>query len=423
MSSTDKFKHLTREHREAIEEMLNFSCSFKHIAGQIDKDPTTVSKEVKRNGTVVEARGDLACANVRTCSSRLSAPTKQCPKDCRAYSMPSCTKLKKAPFVCNGCKEKAKCRLQKVYYRAKDAEATYKFNLTDSRVGINLDDETFVGLDAAVSAGIKNGQAPAHIFHTQGDSLPVSERTVYRYFESNLFSVCNVDLPRKVRYKKRKKAKPAQTEKKIVAQRDYVAYQDYMAKHPETRVVEGDTVYGSTRETLLTLQFCCAGFMLARILPDRKQESVNAELDKIEAILAAAPKAMKFHELLPVLLVDNGKEFDDTAYIETTGREQKRTNLFYCDPYSSYQKPHVEKNHEHIRQILKKRTSFSDLTQDDINKMMSHINSYTRESLGGKTPYEVFAFFYGEATAQALGIFPIAPELICLKPTLLKPNV
>jgi len=93
-SAPDKFKHLTREQREAIEEMLNFGCSFKHIAGQIDKDPTTISKEVKRNATMVEQRGALACANVRTCSLRLSSSNRQCPKDCRAYSMPTCSKLK-----------------------------------------------------------------------------------------------------------------------------------------------------------------------------------------------------------------------------------------------------------------------------------------------------------------------------------------
>lgn len=208
MSVPNKFKHLTREHREAIEEMLNFSCSFKHIASQIDKDPTTVSKEVKRNSVTVFQRGELACANVKTCALRLSLATRQCPKDCSAYSVPVCTKLKKAPFVCNGCKEKAKCRFQKAYYRANEAEADYKFKLADSRKGINLDAEAFGGLDAVISAGVKKGQAPAHVIHTRPKDIPVSERTVYRYFENELFSACNLDLPRKVRYKLRKKSKP-----------------------------------------------------------------------------------------------------------------------------------------------------------------------------------------------------------------------
>jgi len=67
MSTPDKFKHLTHELREAIEEMLNYGCSFKHIANQLDKDPTTVSKEVKRNYITTPQRGELACAFALVC--------------------------------------------------------------------------------------------------------------------------------------------------------------------------------------------------------------------------------------------------------------------------------------------------------------------------------------------------------------------
>ncbi|MDR3319212.1 MAG: IS30 family transposase [Clostridiales bacterium] len=420
MSVPNKHKHLTREQREAIEEMLNFSCSFKHIASQIDKDPTTVSKEVKRNSVIVPQRGDLACANVKTCALRLSSATRQCPKDCSAYSVPFCSQLKKAPFVCNGCTEKAKCRLQKAYYRAKDAQADYKLNLSASRQGINLDAEVFGSLNAVISAGVKKGQAPAHIIHTQGDSIPVSERTVYRYFEENLFSVCNIDLPRKVRYKPRKKAKPKQCLKKVLASRDYIAFQEYIAKHPDTHVVETDTVYGSTKTTLLTFHFCNAGFMLTRLIPDRTDNSVNREIDKLQQLLAATPGAKRFEDIFSLLLADNGKEFEDTLYIETGAKQTQRTKLFYCDPYSSFQKPHVEKNHEHIRQILPKGVTFDNLTQADVDIMMSHINSYSRDSLNGKTPYEIFSFFYGEATAQALGIVLIDPKTVTLKSALLR---
>lgn len=420
MSVPGKSKHLTRELREAIEEMLNFGCSFKHIASQIDKDPTTVSKEVKRNSVIIPQRGLLACANIKTCSLRLSSNSRQCSNGCASYSAPICTKLKKAPFVCNGCKVKAKCRLQKTYYRAKEAQADYKFKLSDSRQGIKLDSEAFELLDSVISAGVEKGQAPAHIIHTNSEDIPVSERTVYNYFEQNLFSVCNLDLPRKVRYKPHKKPKPKQCLKKILAKRDYISFQEYITKYPDIHVVESDTVYGSTKTTLLTFHFCKAGFMLTRLIPDRTYDSVNHAIDNIQKLLNAAPTAKKFEDIFPLLLVDNGKEFEDTLYIETAAKHIQRTKLFYCDPYSSYQKPHVEKNHEHIRQILPGGSSFDDLTQADIDLMMSHINSYARDSLNGRTPYETFCFFYGEATAQALGIIPIKPAAVTLKPALLK---
>lgn len=205
-----------------------------------------------------------------------------------------------------------------------------------------------------------------------------------------------------------------------MAGRDYIAFQEYITKNPDTLIVETDTVYGSTKTTLLTFQFCSAGFMLTRLIPDRTDDSVDRAIDDIERLLAATPEAKKFEELFPLLLGDNGKEFEDTLYIETAGTSKRRTRLFYCDPYSSYQKPHVEKNHEHIRQILPNGTSFDHLSQADIDKMMSHINSYARDSLGGKTPYEIFTFFYGEATAAALGIVPVPPSAVILKPSLLK---
>jgi IS30 family transposase len=371
--STTKSKHLTREEREVLEDMLNFNCTFKHIGSELGKDPTTISKEVKRNSITVAARGELACASVKTCALRATAPKKQCPRNCAAYSIPTCSKLKKAPFVCNGCKQKPQCRLQKSYYRAKEAQCTYKEKLSVSRQGINLDSETFNELDKLITKGVSKGQSPANIIETQAGNIPISSRSIYRYFEQNLFSVRNIDLPRKVRYKLRKKKKPEQTAKKVISGRDYRAFEKFVQEKPEIHIVEADTVYGSTLTTLLTFQFCKTGLMIARLIPDRKAKTVVEELNLMQKLLNSTAGATSFERLFPVILLDNGVEFSDTLNMETDENECTRTCVFYCDPYSSYQKPHVEKNHEHIRQILPKGTDFSVYTQDDIDLMMSHI--------------------------------------------------
>jgi len=94
--------------------------------------------------------------------------------------------------------------------------------------------------------------------------------------------------------------------------------------------------------------------------------------------------------------------------------------VFYCDPYAAYQKPNAELNHEFIRRILPKGTSFDHLCQADIDLMMSHINSYSREKLGDKSPFDVFCFLYGHDTLEALGQVRIPPNEILLKPSLLK---
>lgn len=64
-------------------------------------------------------------------------------------------------------------------------------------------------------------------------------------------------------------------------------------------------------------------------------------------------------------------------------------------------------NHELIRRILPKGTSFQNLTQDDISNMMNHINSYKRK-LNNRSPYETFSFYHGEEVLQKLGCKPVA---------------
>lgn len=97
-----------------------------------------------------------------------------------------------------------------------------------------------------------------------------------------------------------------------------------------------------------------------------------------------------------------------------------RTRLFYCNPYSSFEKGAIEKNHEYIRYILPKRSSFDELTQDKVNTMMSHINSTKRPSTKNASPYQLACLYYGETLIKKLGIREINPRFINLTPTLIK---
>lgn len=80
----------------------------------------------------------------------------------------------------------------------------------------------------------------------------------------------------------------------------------------------------------------------------------------------------------------------------------------------------IELNHELIRRVLPKGSSFNDLTQDDINLMMNHINSYKRKKLNKRSPYETFSFYHGAEVLHKLGCYPVASGDIMLKPVLLK---
>ena len=96
--------------------------------------------------------------------------------------------------------------------------------------------------------------------------------------------------------------------------------------------------------------------------------------------------------------------------------------LFYCDAYCSSQKPHVEREHREERRILLHGVSFDTLTQDDVNLAASHVASYTRGVLDGKTPYDVFTEKFGEPGRKlldALGIVRIPANEVTLDPILL----
>ena len=71
-----------------------------------------------------------------------------------------------------------------------------------------------------------------------------------------------------------------------------------------------------------------------------------------------------------------------------------------------------------LGEILPNGQNWSNLTQEKLNLMFSHINSVPRENLGGKTPYEIFTFIYGEELANKLGIQKIAKDEVTTTPRL-----
>lgn len=89
-----------------------------------------------------------------------------------------------------------------------------------------------------------------------------------------------------------------------------------------------------------------------------------------------------FRKLFPVILTDNGSEFSNPTAIEFSPiTKERRTWVFYCEPNAAWQKGNIENNHTNLRKILPKKTSFNDLNQDDIDLVLSHLNSIKRKHL------------------------------------------
>ena len=200
--------------------------------------------------------------------------------------------------------------------------------------------------------------------------------------------------------------------------RSYTDFQKFLETKPESAVVQMDSVIGRVGgKCLLTIHFVETSLMLAFLRDSNTSASVIQIINLLDKVLGNED----FSRLFPVILTDNGSEFSNPKAIEKRDTIPcSRTNVFYCDPSAPYQKGACEVNHELIRRILPKGSSFDELTQQDITLMMNHINSYKRKKLNNRSPYETFSFYYGEDILKKLGCKPVAAENIILKPKLLK---
>jgi IS30 family transposase len=245
----------------------------------------------------------------------------------------------------------------------------------------------------------------------------LSEKTIYNYVDYNIFSARNIDLPRKVRYRPRKKHIYFKVDKACRVGRTYDDYIEFMKENTDIPVVQMDSVEGTRGgKVLLTLHFVESELMLAFLRDSNDSKSV---IDIFEGLyLNLSPDV--FMKLFQLLLGDNGSEFSNPKAIEFDGEGNRRTRMFYCDPSSPFQKGAAENNHEFIRRIIPKGTSLDSFCQRDINLMMDHINSYGRKKLGDKSPYEAFAFINGKEPLEKLGCRHIPTKDITLQPPLLK---
>ena len=383
-----KHKHLTLSDRNDIQLGLERGETFKAIGQSILKDPTTVSKEVKRNRQVRES----------TC-----------------HNLP-CPLLDKAPFVCNGCpKRRQNCGYKKIFYLAKQAQKQYEQTLVEAREGTPLNSKTFWDMDKVISDGVKKGQHIYHILKTH--NLDVSSSTVYRHIRKGYLSISPIDLARAVKFKERRKSKLPSIPKEAKKGRSYEDFQNYLALKQLDSWLEMDTVLGRMGgKVLLTFNLSFCNFIFARLLDNKTALEVTKHLYAIKNTLHEADK--DFFQLFPVILTDNGGEFARVDDIEMDVRGESK--LFFCDPNRSDQKGRIEKNHTLIRDILPKGTSFDNLTQEDINLVCSHVNSVKRAALNGKSAYELFAFTYGEEIPKLLGISKIPAEDVCQSSKLLQ---
>ena len=423
-----QFKHLSLADRITVHRMLSGNSPFSAIARALGRDRNTIVREIKQNRTAVftgsSSGASNDCAKLRGCRvknlcERCTSPRRichlcaRCNAACRDFTPARCERLLHPPFCCNACTRQRNCTIRRFVYDAGKAHEKARTRLSDVRSGILLSDAELARTDLLVSPLLRNGQSVHHIYLSHKDELFCSEKNLYNLIDQGLLSARNLDLRLKVKRRIPHRKPEHKVDRACREGRTYADYRRLLDGAPDLPVVQMDSVLGSQEgvKVLLTLFFPRAQLLLCRIRDYNTARSALDAIDALEGLLGEDA----FRRLFPVLLTDNGSEFSDPSALE----RGRRTRVFYCDPLQSNQKSGIERAHEFIRMVRKKGSSFDDLCQQDIDKLCSHINSYRRDSLIGRCPFDAFEFLYGDGILDKLGVRKVGADEIVLTPRLL----
>lgn len=396
--------HLSYEDRKNIEDGLNENKSINQIAKEISRCHSSILREIDRNKTYTKPNN--WCTN-------------------KKYENPNynfhCDKLDKSPYVCNGCKSRSGCRKERYTYYARKADDSYKEVKSEARKGINLTPEEVYTINTTLTPLVKKGQTINHLYINHPDILDFSKPSFYNYVNNGIFEFKPIDFPRIVKYKKRKNSNKRRTrkEREILIGRTYEDFITYISNNSDINIVEMDTVVGLQNESecFLTLLWRKTKFMIILKMESQTTDEVTRMFEYLQYFIPEED----YKRLFQVILTDNGHEFFDVNNIECMHETGEYvTHLFFCDPHMSCQKGMIEKNHEFIRYVLPKGSSFKRIDQEECDLIMNNINSLCRDSLNGKCPYEAMLFLCDEYILKQLNCYYIKPDDVILNNSLLK---
>nr|WP_296110424.1 IS30 family transposase [uncultured Terrisporobacter sp.] len=387
-----KKARLTIEDRMLIEQLLRENYKLKDIARVIEVESSTISREIKfrrkaNNSSFI------------------------------------CDKTNKYPFVCVNCPKKVHCNKKKFYYNFREAQKDYENKLKYSRIGIDMSIDEVEYWNDYFKDKIKDKNQPIlHIFKNIENEFPKSIQSFYKYVHKGYFSSINDEmLARSFSYKPRNKKEKIKTISKdniIKKGRKIEDFNNYIINNPNANIVEMDTVIGKFEDNkcIMTLYFRKSKLMLMFIIKKYKPSEVYKVFNKIRNLIGDDLYKIMFE----VILTDNGWEFskpEDIEFNHETG--EKLINVFYTEPYSSWQKGGIERNHEFIRYIIPKGISFDNLSKKNVIDIMNNINNVQRKSLDYQTPYELFLKQYGEDISKKFHLQQIPKDEINLSYKLL----
>ena len=233
---------------------------------------------------------------------------------------------------------------------------------------------------------LKEKKSPAAILgEIQRDNIKfkskiTSVRTLYSYIDKGLFlHVTNKNLLRRGR--KKNQYKKLREAKKISKGLSIEDRPDYINKLEEFGHWELDTVIGRKKkdEVLFVYTERSTNREFIIKMPDKSAKSCVLSLNKLERRYGK-----RFPKIFKSITVDNGCEFQDTEGMERSiyGKDRKRTIIYYCHPYSSWERARNENNNGFIRRFIPKGVPISNYSDLEIQQIEDFINDYPRKIYG-----------------------------------------
>ena len=405
--------HFTLETRKLIEERLNESKTITEISNELQRDRSNIGKEIMkhRNATFPSTFNyDHPCLKHVNCSIK----TYECYKTCKNIEIKLCENLISSPHVCNGCQKKKYCRHVRYYYNAVEANNEYVNSWKKDRSKLRYTPLELDILNNDFKVLVLNCKSIYHaliVINKRGFNFKIS--TIYKQIERGQLTLKKSDLPR-CRKTKQKEVKD-NSYKRDIEGHTYEDYNSYKEENPNAVETQMDTVEGikeNDAPVFFTIEIVDIKFILIFKLTSQNAKEVSNKLKLLKEILG--DEIIK--TIFEILLTDNGKEFirlDDLKEI------LPNANIFYCHPYSSYEKGNIENNHELIRRVIPKGVSLKCYTQKDLDLLCSHINSLYRESLDGKCPFDLVENYISKDVLDKLNLKKIDDDKVVLVPKLL----
>ena len=220
-------------------------------------------------------------------------------------------------------------------------------------------------------------------------STTICVTTLYSYIDKGIFlKLTNKDLPVK-KHKKRGYHKVKKQQARANAGESIEKRPEEIDKREEFGHWEMDSVIGKrgkSKNTLLVLTERKTRDEIIFKLADHTAEAVVAAVDRLERKWGEL-----FKQVFKTITVDNGSEF---AYCEALEKsvlgEGNRTKLYYCHPYSSWERGTNEVTNKMVRRKVPKGTDFDGKTEEEVQSIEDWINNYPRRIHGYHTAAERF---------------------------------